>query len=121
MGISLFKVSGNSYPESPIIKIVEVVKEKIVRVLASDPDPLKFDVLDEIKINKAVVVVVRYPDCTNYEGKKVLVFDSNYKWLKLKRTGKLDPHFTENTYSPVARFEPTDRGIELATKFTKLL
>jgi len=59
--------------------------------------------------------VVQYPDCTNYEGRKVLLF-KDVKLQDLKKQKLLDPHFSENPkyFSPVARFEPTGLGLKMA-------
>jgi len=37
------------------------------------------------------------------------------------KTGELDPHFSEDIYSPVARLEPTIRGWALAEELAKNL
>ena len=62
-----------------------------------------------------VLVMVRYPDCTNYEGNKILLFE-NCTEEDLLAQGSLDPHFSENPnyHTPVARFKPTDEWWEAA-------
>lgn len=79
-----------------------------------DPVPERFYVVSLIQVGTAAVVELRYPDCRNYEGRKVLVFDDYEKFVRLRKTGAIDPHFLEDVYSPVARFEPTERGRKLA-------
>jgi hypothetical protein len=59
---------------------------------------------------------VKYDDCTNFEGVKIMVFKGQYKnriWL--------DPHFAENEKAPIARFKPTSEGWDMAIKLAKAL
>lgn len=74
----------------------------------SNPDPTKFEILEERAVNGYLILLVKYPNCTNYEGKKLMVF-KGYKasWHLLQDTkGQLDPHFSRERWSPVARFKP---------------
>lgn len=66
------------------------------------------------------ILAVQYPGCTNYEGKKVLVFEGDMvKFLiKLAKLKCLDPHFCEEN-NLIARFVPTIKGIELACVMAK--
>jgi hypothetical protein len=75
-----------------------------------NPNPTNFRILrGYTSLNgKVSVVEVCYPDCTNYEGRKILVFEANISRV-ISRT-QLDPHFCEDHFSPIARFEPTERG-----------
>ena len=73
-------------------------------------------------VGKYLVLKVRYPDCTNYEGVKIMVYeDTNIIEIQKVNKGTIDPHFGVNPdfISPIARFEPTDRGWEMAIKFCK--
>ncbi len=65
-----------------------------------------------------LILKIRYKDCANYEGVKVLVFE-NCKLINLLNQKQIDPHFSDNKkfLSPIARFEPTERGWEWACKF----
>ena len=112
MGMSLFS-SGSSKPDTKVITKIEY------REL---PNPNKW----RWEINKTylsdngwLVVVIKYLDCKNYEGLKVLVYDDNYKFAALAASKAIDPHFDDKTYSPVARFVPTKEGIKMACKFAK--
>jgi hypothetical protein len=60
-------------------------------------------------VGRYLLVQVRYPDCTNYEGNKILLYE-NCTVNQLVAQGSLDPHFSENTdyHTPVARFAPTN-------------
>lgn len=73
-----------------------------------EPDPTDWVILRKARYNDLMIVEIQYPDCKNYEGKKILVMPRD-KYVKAKRTGVLDPHFTEDKYI-LARFEPTERG-----------
>lgn len=90
-----------------------------------NPDPKNYKIIEALRVNKSLLIKINYPDCKNYEGNKILVY--NYIDLDiLKNQGALfglDPHFSENTskYSPIARFEPTDKGWTNAIKFCNVL
>jgi len=66
--------------------------------------------------------MINYPDCNNYEGNKILVFEG-IKYIKLYEQGSIDPHFSDNKkfHSPIARFEPTDKGWSMAVELCKTL
>lgn len=108
MGIKLF--SSSSYDT---VKYVdrEVIKTKIVKVPLPNPDPKNFKIVKFDQIKNYLVVMVNYPDCTNYEGNKILIY-YGCTMKDLLKQGTIDPHFSENQdfLSPIARFEPTPRG-----------
>lgn len=96
-------------------------EEKIIRV-NSTPNPKHFEIINYRMVGKYLVLKVRYPDCTNYEGVKIMVYeDTNIIEIQKVNKGAIDPHFGVNPdfISPIARFEPTDRGWEMAIKFCK--
>lgn len=80
-----------------------------------NPDPSNYKILHSESIYPYLILVVQYPDCTNYEGRKVLLF-KDVKLEELKKQKLIDPHFSQNTqyHSPIARFEPTGRGLKMA-------
>jgi len=84
-----------------------------------NPNPRSFRLLRVRQIGDFVVVKIRYPDCTNYEGTKILVFEG--VTTKRVRSWKIiDPHFCDgNHVSPVARFEPSERGWARARRFCR--
>ena len=95
----------------------EKVVEKIVyrdRPLPN-PNPKNFEIKRLYEIGPFVVVWVRYPDCTNYEGNKIMIYEAKEGDIRSLKT--LDPHFCENHLSPIARFEPTERGWHWALSF----
>lgn len=94
--------------------------------VAPNPNPSRWKLLDSTIYDNAVVLLVQYLDCTNFEGKKVIVYegDSATVWKVFLKRGwhpKLDPHFTDKGLSPIARFPPTKRGAELADKLASEL
>lgn len=104
MGLKLF---GNS-----ICKCSNVISK-------GDPSPDNFIIKKIKQINNSVVVEINYPNCTNYEGNKILVFN-NHKHSDILNSKSIDPHFCDNNHlSPVARFEPTERGWNWAMEFAE--
>ena len=82
---------------------------------AGNPNPSNYKIVGADERHGYLVVKIQYPDCSNYEGNKILVFKGtlielvNQKWI--------DPHFFEanpDFKSPLARFVPTDEGWEMA-------
>lgn len=92
------------------------------RPVTNNPDPFNWRVeqfaYDDN--NRWLVLLVRYPGCTNFEGRKILVF-REVTMKQLVDQGPLDPHFTDDpkVLAPVARFEPTERGWAWAMNFVK--
>jgi hypothetical protein len=86
MGIGIFKISGSS-----------------TNYNSKNPNPNRFYILKEYTNGQYTALIVRYPDCTNYEGLKILVIKD------YKESFTLDPHFTE-TGNIVARFRPENDG-----------
>jgi len=86
-----------------------------------NPKPYNFSIL-KAYVNGdtgCVAVMAVYPDCFNYDGKKVLVFDNWEKFNKeifSKDDSLMDPHFLEGELTPFARFKPTDKGWKTAKK-----
>lgn len=80
-----------------------------------NPNPHKFTIKRTQNINGLWITMVNYPNCTNFEGNKILVttFD-------VKNKDFLDPHFNTDG-GLVARFQPTKLGWELAVNFVKSL
>jgi len=97
MGLSLF--SRCTHGALPQVEIRE-------------PDFSAYSVLQAVRIGKCSVVRVRYHNAKNYEGIKILVY-------KGEAPAKLDPHFCESHQSPIARFEPTKNGWNMALAFAE--
>lgn len=86
-----------------------------------NPDPDNYKIVKAQEEGKYLVIKINYPDCTNYEGNKILVFESSL--LDIVNQKVIDPHFFENKKikSPVARFVPSDKGWNMAVKFAKMM
>lgn len=90
--------------------------------LNPNPDPKKYTISKKQYIGEYLILLIVYPNCTNYEGKKILVF-KDVGTADLKKQGSIDPHFCNNPKyaSPIARFVPTDEGWEMAVKFCEAM
>lgn len=68
-----------------------------------------------------LVIEATYPNCTNYEGKKILLYNKYRSSAEVlaANNGELDPHFSEK--GPIARFSPGTLGrLMLATLLMEL-
>lgn len=88
------------------------------RRLAGNPDPKVFSIVRTEQVRGMLVVMLVYPNCTNYEGRKILVYE-DYKEDDFRRRREIDPHFCDGCVAPVARFKPTDDGWRMAVAFCK--
>ncbi len=79
------------------------------------PDPQTFIILRTKQIGSYLVAEVVYPDCMNYEGRKILLYE-NVRNQSLMVQPEIDPHFCDSPgcVAPIARFEPTARGWAMA-------
>jgi len=104
MGISLF--GGSRCSSSPYA------------VANSNPRPENFKIVKEKYLNGYLILIVKYPDCSNYEGKKLLVYEGFKTSLALLKynKGRLDPHFSRDKGSPIARFKPTPESMDLVSR-----
>jgi len=86
------------------------------------PDPTNYTIKKHLQIDNFLIVFIKYHDCINYEGDKILVFkDININILRSQKA--IDPHFSDNKlyYSPIARFIPIEEGAEMAVTLCNLL
>ena len=113
MGISIFggRISTSCFDEPS-----QVVVDK-------NPNPKRCTIIQVQKINDFLLMMVNYPNCTNYEGNKILVFEGveQDKVVCQKILHGIDPHFSDNKsfISPVARFEPSKRGWNMACQLAQ--
>lgn len=116
MGLSLFKTSSCGCKRGN----EEVIEPKVVRVKAQNPNPTNFEFIRSDVEGGFVIVEIRYIGCTNYEGRKILVF-KNHTVESILNSNNLDPHFCDgkNCISPIARFAPTDEGWDMAIILAK--
>lgn len=86
------------------------------RGAAPNPDPSRYEIIQRVEEGIFTILLVRYLDCTNYDGKKILVY-RGMAGRCLNGTQRLDPHFAERGASPIARFIPTSEGWHMAKLF----
>jgi len=99
-------------------------KTVVIEEPLPNPDPRYFTLIEREVVNGFLIVKLHYPHCTNYEGVKILVYDKGitYNDILKANDNTIDPHFGVNPdyISPIARFEPTQRGWEMALAFAKI-
>lgn len=120
MGLSPFSKSSFCKIEVPCAKCYAInarIQSGPV-YMEGNPDPSNYTILKSKKVGRFLVVKIHYPDCNNYEGKKILVFE-NISVRTLKNQKHLDPHFCDHIshISPIARFVPSDNGWKYALQF----
>ena len=76
-----------------------------------NPDPRKWDLVRKYERYPYLMLQVTYPNCTNYEGQKILIF-RNCTYADILKQKELDPHFarSKTKVSPFMRIEPTEEG-----------
>ena len=109
--------SSSSYDKPRVVYVDNTVSKPTNKF--PNPNPKNFKILKSEEHGNYLVIEVNYPDCTNYEGNKILVYNNVELTDLVIKQGSIDPHFSENPnfYSPIARFEPTDRGWQMALLF----
>jgi hypothetical protein len=81
------------------------------------PDPAIYGWVTHLEEGPYTIVMLLYPGCQNYEGKKIVVYKESAAVLRQQK--ELDPHFLEHGISPVARFRPTAEGWRDAVLFCR--
>ena len=81
-----------------------------------NPNPANFEIIKIQAVENFLIVEICYPDCTNFEGHKTLVYENITREQFLK-TSWIDPHFQNGGFSPIARFIPTEQGWDYAVLF----
>lgn len=81
-----------------------------------DPVPSNFRIVRLHVGTHHIAAEILWPDASNYEGRKVLVYKTDTTLLLNAK--ELDPHFQEDRGElvPIARFEPTQTGWRMATE-----
>jgi hypothetical protein len=103
------KITTSCY-ETPIPKRIE-----------GNPDPKNYKIGKIVQMNNLLIVKINYPDCKNYEGDKILIFE-DVSLEDLMHTKIIDPHFTNALRAhivPIARFKPDDEGMNMAITFAR--
>jgi len=114
MGIGPFHFSNSCYDTQPRQSIKQIV-ESLKLSNYPNPDPNNYKIIRSYEFNNKLIIEIKYLDCTNYEGHKILYYE-DCTLIKLLKQKSIDPHFSENKkfYSPTARFEPTEKGWNIA-------
>jgi hypothetical protein len=118
MGVGIFRNSSCACivvkDPTPVERLTEkkicCTKRKL-----PNPNPKNFEITRIHQTTKDwCVVEVKYPDATNYEGRKVMLYRSSISVVACQN--RLDPHFCDekDCLSPFARFEPTPEGWDAA-------
>jgi hypothetical protein len=114
MGVSCINLSRDKYYEydAPGQSYVE----------DKNPNPSNYKIGAYCQYGDFLVVWITYPNCTNFEGNKILVYQ-NITLQDLRDQKLIDPHFSENKqyHSPIARFLPTAEGLEMASNFANMM
>lgn len=77
-------------------------------------DVTKYTIEKTVEIGNYTILLIRYHECLEWGGLKILVFEQQKLDRFKKGDGGIDPHFFESKNSPIARFIPTDNGWEMA-------
>lgn len=80
-----------------------------------NPVPENFNVERTQRAGSYVCALVHYPDATNFEGRKVIVFKDTTV-VEVAGAQSLDPHFAEDG-NIVARFRPDEEGWQDAVAY----
>ncbi len=101
------------YDKPPVI----IYKE---RNDSKNPDPKNYTIKKIETIGRFLIIEINYPNCTNFEGNKILVFLDD-KIEELMNQKAIDPYFSDSKkyIHPVARFIPNKVGWMLARNLAK--
>lgn len=114
MGLNMFARSSDRGGKTVYVNNTEVVYKRH----PNDPNPALFTIRHIEQHGDFVVALVHYPNCTNYEGEKIIVWKGQTV-AKIKDKLMIDPHFLNDDQTLVARFIPTTQGWAMAQKFVR--
>ena len=80
------------------------------------PDPKNFRLEKVETVGSSVIAIVHYPDATNFEGRKIIVFQGTTE-EEIRERDEIDPHFDEAEDKEgriIARLLPDEEGWEIA-------
>jgi len=85
-----------------------------------NPEPNNWKIVKAVESNGCTILKINYPNCTNYEGNKILVYKAAL--IDIINQKSIDPHFMDDPkyLSPIARFVPTDEGWSMALFLTEI-
>jgi hypothetical protein len=120
IGLSSNKECRAYYPSGPKIGVTTKTPESKKKL--PNPDPNNCEIIQAQEVGKCLIIKINYPDCTTYEGNKILLF-RDITLIDLVNQRYIDPHFFEdkNIKAPIARFVPTDEGWGMAVALATML
>lgn len=116
MGIRLVARSASRYDSKPMggPRLAGSNDQATINQLYDklpNPNPGRYKIIRHVARDGNLLVKIKYLDCTNYEGNKILLYKKT-TLKQLKKQKYIDPHFSKSKKfrSPFARFEPTKKG-----------
>lgn len=78
-------------------------------------NPKIFKILNEKSYKGYLILLLRYPHCEEFDGKKLLVYQgfASSKELMAFTGGEIDPRFSNDKVSPIAMFKPRQTSAKL--------
>lgn len=86
-----------------------------------NPNPSRFTIEGTEYSDHYVLLTVKYDGCTNFEGVKIMLFRKTDALSRAIQRKSLDPHFSREECSPIARFIPTKYGKMMARNVMNFL
>lgn len=80
------------------------------------PDPYKFTIVKIEQLQNYTIVEANYDGCLSFGGNKLMLIKGIYKSFEA-----LDPHFLNEEYPVIARFQPTELGWDMARASAEFL
>jgi hypothetical protein len=109
------------YPKNKLFYPEMESSEVSQQTTSPNPDPKNFKIIKMESVGRFQILKINYPDCTNFEGNKILIYE-NRSMKELANLSFIDPHFCDSEHiSPIARFEPTEKGWAMAITFCNAL
>lgn len=116
--MGIFKLFGGDLEKSVCCCKPSIINQTTI---VNSPNPKNFRILNHQSFGKFFLVEINYPDCINFEGNKILLYE-NSNISELEKLDSIDPHFSDKkNLSPIARFCPNNDGRALAVRVAKFL
>lgn len=80
------------------------------------PDPYNFKIVKIEQLKNYTIVEANYDGCLSFDGNKLMLIKGIYKSFEA-----LDPHFLNEEYPVIARFQPTEIGWDMAIASAEFL
>lgn len=101
LGLGFSCGSRDDYPKREVVYVEQKVD--------INPNPYNFKIKKTKFVNGHTIALVNYPNCTTYNGDKLMLLRGIHKHLD-----KLDPHFLDDNHIVIARFIPKQFGWKMA-------